>query len=100
MTNFQLHDEQTVNGLAKIAWASVFCLKQQHIHIFIDIYLDIDIDIYIYIYGYIDIYIYICKYCHFNKYLNTRKTELTEKTSVCLLRMETENFRLFSANKL
>jgi hypothetical protein len=30
-TNFCLHDEPTVNGLRKIAWASVFRLKQQHI---------------------------------------------------------------------
>jgi hypothetical protein len=25
MTNFRFHDEQTVNGLRKIVWASVFC---------------------------------------------------------------------------
>jgi hypothetical protein len=25
-TNFRLHNEQSVNGLRKIAWASVFCL--------------------------------------------------------------------------
>jgi hypothetical protein len=25
-TNFRLHNEQLVNGLRKIAWASVFCL--------------------------------------------------------------------------
>jgi hypothetical protein len=35
--NFRLHDEQTVNGLRKIAWASVFRLKLQHIQC-IDIY--------------------------------------------------------------
>jgi hypothetical protein len=29
-TNFNLHDEQTVNGLRKIAWASIFRLKRQH----------------------------------------------------------------------
>jgi hypothetical protein len=33
MKNFSLHNEQTVNGLRKIAWASVFGLKQQHINI-------------------------------------------------------------------
>ncbi len=27
--NFRLHDEQTVNGLRKIVWASVFRLKRQ-----------------------------------------------------------------------
>jgi hypothetical protein len=31
----RLHDEQTVNGLRKIAWASVFSLKCQHMLIFI-----------------------------------------------------------------
>jgi hypothetical protein len=32
-TNFRLHNEQTVNGLRKIAWASVFFFKRQHIYI-------------------------------------------------------------------
>jgi hypothetical protein len=40
MANFRLHEEQSVNGLRKIAWASVFrfsfetaayILKRQHI---------------------------------------------------------------------
>jgi hypothetical protein len=41
---FYLHDEQTVNGFLKIAWVSIFYLKQQHTHIYDYIY------IYIYIY--------------------------------------------------
>jgi hypothetical protein len=32
MTNFRFHDEQTVNGLMKIAWASIFQLKWQRIY--------------------------------------------------------------------
>jgi hypothetical protein len=32
MTNFPLYDEQTINGLRKIAWASVYRLKRQHIY--------------------------------------------------------------------
>ncbi len=38
--NFHLHEEQTVNRLRKVAWASVFifCLKWQHININIYIY--------------------------------------------------------------
>ncbi len=37
LTNFHLHDEQTVNGLRKIAWASVFhfCLKRQDIYMYV-----------------------------------------------------------------
>jgi hypothetical protein len=41
--NFHLQNEQTENGLGKIAWASVFRLKRQHIYIhsfrYISIYL-------------------------------------------------------------
>jgi hypothetical protein len=32
--NFPLHNEQMVNGLKKIAWASVFYLKRQHIYLY------------------------------------------------------------------
>jgi hypothetical protein len=65
MTNFRLHDEQTVNGLRKIAWASVFLLKRQHIYIdvYIEIYIYISIclslsisSLYLYLYLYISIY--------------------------------------------
>jgi hypothetical protein len=33
MTNFRVHDEQTVHGLRKITWASVFLFPYTHIHI-------------------------------------------------------------------
>ncbi len=45
MTNFHLLDEQTVNGLGKIAWASIFHLKRQHIYMYI-----VPFSFYIYIY--------------------------------------------------
>jgi hypothetical protein len=34
MTNFPLHDEQTINGFRKIAWASAFCFlfERQNIY--------------------------------------------------------------------
>ncbi len=38
MTNFQLHNEQTVIGLKNIARGFVFCLKWQHIYIYMYIY--------------------------------------------------------------
>jgi hypothetical protein len=52
------HDEQTVNGLRNITWASVFRLIffMKHQHIYITIYT------FIYIYTSIYIYIYIYKY--------------------------------------
>jgi hypothetical protein len=53
------HDEQTVNGLRKISWASVFCLKRQHIYIYIYTYLYMYILIQLYIYC-ICIYVYVC----------------------------------------
>ncbi len=37
ITNLSLHDEKTVKGLGKIAWASDFCLKQQHIRVYIQV---------------------------------------------------------------
>jgi hypothetical protein len=46
MTNLRLHNERTVNGLKKIAWASVFYLKLQHIHI--HLYICCRFNIYIY----------------------------------------------------
>jgi hypothetical protein len=49
-----LHEEQTVNGLRKMAWASVFCFLFETADI--DIYRDIN---YRYRYRYIFIYIYI-----------------------------------------
>ncbi len=45
--NFRLYNEQTVNGLRKNAWASVFRLKRQYIYIYI--WLCIGISVYIYI---------------------------------------------------
>ncbi len=51
-TNFRLHDEQTINGIKKITWASVFPLNGS-------IYIYIYIDIYIYIPIYIQTLIYI-----------------------------------------
>jgi hypothetical protein len=48
-----LHDEQTVNGIRKIAWASVLHYK------------------YIYLYLYIDVCICICMY----EYLQKTETE-------------------------
>jgi hypothetical protein len=56
MTNFRLHDEQRVNGLRKIAQASVFRLKWQliFVYIYVCIYLYIEMTAYLYtvsIYG-------------------------------------------------
>jgi hypothetical protein len=78
-TNFHLYDEQTVNGLRQITWASVFRLKQQHIHT----------------------YLYTC--CHFNVFIFTENGNFRlfaangkrkRKTSLCFL--STENGSLFS----
>jgi hypothetical protein len=57
-THFLLHDEQTVKGSKKIAWApgSVFSLKWQHMYRYT--------------------YIFFCG--HFNQYIYTWKMELTE----------------------
>jgi hypothetical protein len=48
MTNFRLHDEQMINGLRKIAWASIFHFT-----------FETAVYIYRYMYTYIDIYILI-----------------------------------------
>ncbi len=54
MTILRLHDEQTVNGLRKITWASVFCLPFE-----MATYLQVQIlYIYIYIYAAVSIYIF------------------------------------------
>jgi hypothetical protein len=48
--NFGVHDEQTVNGLRKIVWASIFCLIffcKKATYIYIYIYLNMFIHIYI-----------------------------------------------------
>ncbi len=64
MTNFRLYDEQTANRKKrKIAWASVFRFKRQHINtVYIYIYIYMYINIYVYKYICILIYIYVCKY--------------------------------------
>ncbi len=59
MTNFGLHDEQTLNRFRKITWASI-CHYLFETAAYIYIHIDIDIQIYIEIQINISIYIYIC----------------------------------------
>jgi hypothetical protein len=70
-TNFCLYDEQTVNGIRKIARASVFRFpfEKQHIYRYRNIYIDIYLSC--------RVNVYIC-----GKW-NSRKTA----TSVCLLQI-------------
>jgi hypothetical protein len=71
MSNFHLHDEQTVNILRKITWASVFrFLFETTAYIFIYMYI---YDLYIYVYIYLYIFLYMLLF------------------SVCLLQTENEN---------
>ncbi len=67
-TNFRLHDEQTVNGLRKIAWGFVFRLKPQEIFVYIHTYIYIYMHICIYIYV-----LYICIYVYPEKGANGKR---------------------------
>jgi hypothetical protein len=95
---FRLHDEQTVNGLKKIAWASDFRSKQQHIYIYryTDIYVDIYINIYLYMYicRYISIYIYIHVCSRFNEYICTENRTYGKRKCVFLGRQTKSGNRL------
>ncbi len=62
--NFRLHYQQTVNGLGKIAWASVFRFLFNVYIFYISIHICICISLYIYAF----VSIYICMYI--------RKTEV------------------------
>jgi hypothetical protein len=88
-TIFRFHDEQTVNELTKIAWASVSCLERQHIYV------------YTYTYFFNDPEPYSEKMPVPQPWYNIRKTELTEKRNFrffCKRKTETANLRLFAAN--
>ncbi len=107
MTNLHLHDEQMVNRLRKIAWASVFRLKWQHIYLVPFsryIYGSLPFPFSIYIYTVYSIYIETKAYiCTQKKKLmgngNFRWIAANRKqkwhTSVSLLQMETENSNSF-----
>jgi hypothetical protein len=62
-TNLHLHDEQMVNGLGKITWASVFCFQfeaEADIYIYIYIYIYVCMYVCTYIYVYVHVYVHIC----------------------------------------
>ncbi len=109
MTNFCLHDEQTVNELRKIAWASVFGFSFERQYVYgmcVGVWggVCVCVCIYIHIYVHIYIYIYMCTYVYSRYILKllflfsvcSKQTEI----SVCLLQMKnaTANFSLFAAN--
>jgi hypothetical protein len=101
MTNFCLHDGQTVNRLRKITWASIFRFLFETVAYK-----------YNYKYKYKSKNKYIYTHTHTHKCAHTHThttTELTEngnfrlfavngkqQTSLCLLQRETENGGLFS----
>jgi hypothetical protein len=92
MTNFRLHNEQPVNGLGKIAWASIFHLMSPHPC------LNVSMSPCLYV------AMSLCRYFSMScLHVSTspcfrfrkQKTELTEKaTFVCFLQMDKGNGKL------
>ncbi len=92
MTNFCWHDKQKVNGLRKVAWASVWRL---HVSIFPCLH----------------VFLFLCLCLHVSSlhvsmspgpcFLNSNNKKWNQRkmaTSVCLLQTGPANFRLFAAN--
>jgi hypothetical protein len=95
-----LHIEQTVNKLRKIAWASVFRLKRQHIYVRYCIYVYMYICTCVYVYMRICVYVFVYTYVYV--YMNVYNVCICKHVYVYIIR-KTEltgngNFRLFAAN--
>jgi hypothetical protein len=79
MTNFRLHNEQTVNGFQENRCASIFRLPIVTVAL-------------------INTYMYMC--CSFNIYIRKMELKVKTTTSLCLVQMENGNSKLpfFPAN--